>query len=367
MPNTQLEDTRENTCVYSPQVNAEDTTEPTQETGIARQEDPMAVIQVGLDDGYAYTKLALADGRLIAIPSRGRIGQAGVTWMDAAQQQIFEYDTEGSRYAVGQIDGESTCYDGYPMSGLHRAIVQHAFQEAKLAGRSVHVVSGLPVSAFYFKDGQKREQAIAHKRDSLKIPVQPVSSDGCYATQRLPVAVGFHEVIPEALAAWYDQVIRQRAGGIVLDARLLEATVAIVDIGGRTTDYVVVQKQGIVHRSSGSLTRGLLDAQAQVAREIQKRFDLESWVTKLWLPRLPLAACVCTAESTMSPPWLKRPSTSWWCRSMPKPGDSWAWARSSIPWCSWAVAAQPWPSSWTIGSRTSGLPNTRPLPMPAAC
>lgn len=276
MPNTQLEDTRENTCVYSPQVKAEDATEPTQETGIARQEDPMAVIQVGLDDGYAYTKLALADGRLIAIPSRGRIGQAGVTWMDAAQQQIFEYDTEGSRYAVGQIDGESTCYDGYPMSGLHRAIVQHAFQEAKLAGHSVHVVSGLPVSAFYFKDGQKREQAIALKRDSLKIPVQPVSSDGCYATQRLPVAVGFHEVIPEALAAWYDQVIRQRAGGIVLDARLLEATVAIVDIGGRTTDYVVVQKQGIVHRSSGSLTRGLLDAQAQVAREIQKRFDLES-------------------------------------------------------------------------------------------
>ena len=25
---------------------------------------------IGLDDGYAYTKLALADGRLVAIPSR---------------------------------------------------------------------------------------------------------------------------------------------------------------------------------------------------------------------------------------------------------------------------------------------------------
>ncbi|PLW83317.1 plasmid stability protein StbA [Kineobactrum sediminis] len=241
-----------------------------------RHSDPKAVIQLGLDDGYAYTKLALADGRLLAVPSRGRIGQAGITWVDAARQQVFEYDTEGSRYAVGQIDGESTCYDGYPISGLHRAIVQHAFQAANLAGHSVHAVSGLPVSAFYFKDGQKREQAIGLKRESLKIAVRPVSTGGLYATQRRPVAVAFHAVIPEALAAWYDQVIQQRAGEVVLDARQLAASMAIVDIGGRTTDYVVVQDQGIVHRASGSLTGGLLDVHAQVAREIQKRFDLDT-------------------------------------------------------------------------------------------
>tara|TARA_R100000005_G_scaffold93052_1_gene67659 strand:+ start:390 stop:1538 length:1149 start_codon:yes stop_codon:yes gene_type:complete len=274
MQNCQPESTREQPQPVVTQVAAGPDCDPSREATIARREDSMAVIQVGLDDGYAYTKLALANGRLIAVPSRGRIGQAGITWMDTARQQIFEYDTEGSRYAVGQIDGESTCYDGYPISGLHRAIVQHAFQEAKLAGHSVHVVSGLPVSSFYFKDGQKREQAISLKRDSLKIAVQPVSTGGLYATQRLPVAVAFHEVIPEALAAWYDQVIQPRAGEVCLDTRLLEATLAIVDIGGRTTDYVVVQDQGIVHRSSGSLTRGLLDVQAQVAREIQKRFDL---------------------------------------------------------------------------------------------
>jgi len=275
MQSHQLEHTPEPPSLPAPQNEAETVADATPTVTGTRQDDRMAVIQVGVDDGYAYTKLALADGRLIAIPSWGRIGQAGITWMDAAQQQVFEYDTEGSRYAVGQIDGESTCYDGYPISGLHRAIVQHAFQEARLAGHSVHVVSGLPVSSFYFKDGQKREHAISLKRESLKIPVRPVSTGGLYATQRLPVAVAFHEVIPEALAAWYDQVIQVRAGEVILDALQLEATMAIVDIGGRTTDYVVVQKQGIVHRSSGSLTKGLLDAQAQVAREIQKRFDLE--------------------------------------------------------------------------------------------
>jgi plasmid segregation protein ParM len=236
---------------------------------------PMSVVQVGLDDGYAYTKLVLADGRLVAIPSRGRIGRAGVTLTASGQQRIFEYDTQGSRYSVGLVDGESTCYDGYPVSGLHRVIVQHALQEAKLAGRSVHVVSGLPVSSFYFRDGQKRSAVIELKRDSLKIPVLPVSAGGLYATQKLPVSVAFHEVIPEALAAWYDQVIVPRDEGVTLDVRQVSATMAIVDIGGRTTDYVVVKDQGIVHSSSGSLTKGLLDVHARVAQEIQKRFDLD--------------------------------------------------------------------------------------------
>ena len=34
-------------------------------------------ISIGLDDGYAFTKLALANGRLAAIPSRARVGRAG--------------------------------------------------------------------------------------------------------------------------------------------------------------------------------------------------------------------------------------------------------------------------------------------------
>jgi len=49
-----------------------------------------------------------------------------------------------------------------------------------------------------------------------------------------------------------------------------------VDIGGRTTDFVVVNDQGIVHASSGSLQCGMLDVKQQVANGIQERFDLET-------------------------------------------------------------------------------------------
>lgn len=226
-------------------------------------------IPVGLDDGYAYTKVALPDGRLVAIPSRAQIGHAGVTWLHHAEQRVFEYETDGTVYSVGEVDGAPTHFEGYPWSGLNRVIVQHALQQAGLAGRTVHAVSGLPVSAFYRKTGERRLNTVVRKQGSLKQPVAPKSA-------ALPAGIAFHEVIPEALAAWYDHVIVEDAGRAVLDERRLAVPIAVVDIGGRTTDYVVVKDQGILHASSGSLACGMLDVKQRVADGLQARFDLET-------------------------------------------------------------------------------------------
>jgi len=225
-------------------------------------------VPVGLDDGYAYTKVALPGGRLVAVPSRARIGRAGVTELSGAERRIFEYETARTCYAVGDVDGEPTYFDGYPSSGLNRVIVAHALIDAGLAGQTVQVVSGLPVASFYFADGGRRTSAIEAKRASLEIEVRPV--DG-----RLPASLGFHEVIPEALAAWYDYVITEKDGEPELDPAIVAAPVAIVDIGGRTTDYVVVADQAIRHESSGSIRCGMLDVRRMVAETIAARFDLE--------------------------------------------------------------------------------------------
>ena len=230
--------------------------------------ETMNPISIGLDDGYAFTKVALPDGRLIAIPSRAQIGRANVTWLNGSAQRVFEYETEGTLFAVGDVDGEPTHFDGYPFSGLNRVIVQHALHEAGLAGQSLHAVSGLPVSSFYLKDGGQRLDLIERKRASLKRTVQPI--DG-----RLPVAIAFHEVIPEALAAWYDHIIAETNGGVQLETERVSVPVAVIDIGGRTTDFVVVADQAVRHDRSGSLRCGLLDLKRQVAAAIRAQFDLE--------------------------------------------------------------------------------------------
>jgi plasmid segregation protein ParM len=197
------------------------------------------------------------------------VGQAGVTWIHQGQQHIFEYETENALYSVGAVDGAPTHFEGYPWSGLNRAIAQHALQQAGLAGRTVHAVSGLPVSAFYRKNGEHRQDTIAKKRESLKQAVRPKSATS-------PAGIAFHEVIPEALAAWYDHVIVEKEGRAVLDDKHVAVPIAIVDIGGRTTDYVVVKDQGILHASSGSLQCGMLDVKQSVENGIQERFDQET-------------------------------------------------------------------------------------------
>lgn len=231
--------------------------------------NPITPIAIGLDDGYAYTKLALPDGRLIVVPSRARVGHLGVTWINEAAQRAVEYETDGTVYSVGAVDGAPTHFEGYPWSGLNRCVVQHAFQQAGLAGQSIHAVSGLPISSFYRKNGELRNETIAKKRESLKQLVRPIAGS-------LPAAVAFHEVIPEALAAWYDDVIVEQGDAISLDTQRVSVPVAVVDIGGRTTDYVVVKDQGILHAGSGSLQCGMLSVKQIVSSGIEARFDLEA-------------------------------------------------------------------------------------------
>jgi plasmid segregation protein ParM len=242
-------------------------------TAVEHQEliasDPSAPVSIGLDDGFAVTKIALPNGRLFAVPSRARVGRSAVTWLDDSVAMFAQYETDATVYSVGEVDAAPTQFDGYVTSGLNRAIVQHALQAAGLAGCAVHAISGLPVSGFYAADGTQRIDAIDAKRDSLQQPVRCLSG-------ALPAEIAFHQVIPEALAAWYDYVIDDSHGEPHLDTGRAARPVAIVDIGGRTTDYVVVMDRGIVHRTSGSLRAGLLDVKLQVGNALQTRFALET-------------------------------------------------------------------------------------------
>ena len=57
-------------------------------------------IPVGLDDGYAFTKIALPDGRLSRF-LHVLAWAVSVTWIHEAEQRISEYETEDTVYSVG--------------------------------------------------------------------------------------------------------------------------------------------------------------------------------------------------------------------------------------------------------------------------
>lgn len=217
-----------------------------------------SIIDVAVDDGHAGIKLAvLENGRIskfLRINSRARAGIHGTTMIDhpssASNVVVPSYSTAGAQYTVGDFaDAEGARFDDYPVSGLNRVLVHHALRLAGLGGRKIRLATGLPLSRF-FKGEKPNDQLIAAKDEAIRIGVTP--ADGSATAEIVE-----HRVFPEGLGAWINYAVGDDGE---LREGLDEETVAIVDIGGRTTDTaVILPGRRIDHARSGSADIGVLN------------------------------------------------------------------------------------------------------------
>jgi plasmid segregation protein ParM len=228
---------------------------------------------VGCDDGYAMTKLVILDGkvtRTLAIPSRIRSGIHGTSVIGAGEAEgegfvAPGYSTDGMSFTVGDFaDSESAKFDDYPFSPMNRVLVHHALRLAGLGGRKVILATGLPLSTFY-NAGKANDAVIARKLGAFSTPVQAM--DGSTTAE-----IGEHRVFPEGLAAWVDYAIADNG---TLRAELLQQTVGVIDIGGRTTDVaVVLPGRRIDHARTGSAEIGVLNVIEEVGFELQRELGV---------------------------------------------------------------------------------------------
>ncbi len=234
-------------------------------------------IIVGVDDGFAMTKLVVMQGgsiiKQLMIPSRARSGIHGTTSIGAAAQGEIEarYETEGNTFTVQDLsDAESARFDEYPFSPMNRAIITHALRVAGLGGKEVTVATGLPLS-MYYRGSEADEAVLTRKKDSLNKPVKPL--DGSDVANILR-----HEVFPEGLAAWVDYAVDEQ--GRVKNS--LDEAIGIIDIGGRTTDIAVVLPGRMIdHARCGSADLGVLNVIEEVAISIKKEFNVVMGADKI--------------------------------------------------------------------------------------
>jgi plasmid segregation protein ParM len=222
---------------------------------------------VAIDDGYAQTKLygEGPDGKPIRFGMRssarqGRYGLSSITGASA----VGCYETEeGDQFTVSEdIEAEDTKFDGFHLSPMNRVLVSHALWAAGYGGKEVRIISGLPVADFFLGDDKDQEK-IAAKTANLMKGVKLTSSDSPLA-RIVGVRIGC-----QAVAAWVDHVVddglqfRQDTGGAI----------AIVDIGGRTTDIAtVVGGASIDHSKSGTENIGVLDVYNAVGAGLRGKF-----------------------------------------------------------------------------------------------
>ncbi len=268
------------------------------------------VVSVGHDDGHYCHKLAIEPGAIKVCP---------VTNEPLPKDQVFQFDMP-SRVAVGCIIGnaeietddtniyeveymvgneritqrftvigneqsslpiEDTRSNDFPVSGAILALVHHALYSAGLGGRKVHIATGLPYNRFYMPGGVRNEALIKAKTDHLlNAKVRNLNPNVKLAE------IVEHTVVPEGLAAHFDMLFDDQ-GGVNEEyaENINEAPYGFIDIGGNTTDVVVIQKGGESFDPVRSFTldAGGLHAEGDIENALRIEFNLEGGYV---LPRL---------------------------------------------------------------------------------
>ena len=227
--------------------------------------------EVAVDDGYAYTKVAWLDpetGRLKthSIPSRAVAGLHVSTNFEGKSEG--GYLTGGMEYTVGDhSDAVDTRENNYPFSALNRAIVHHALRDSGFARDADHTIERLGLT-IPFRDYYTDPEAIKDKRArSFSETVEAVTP----GAHKLHIESAGVRVFPEAAVAWVDHVLHDDG----TDAGDVNEPVAIIDVGGRTTDVAIMPDGGgtIDQQASGTDTIGVMDVISDLQQRIRVNND----------------------------------------------------------------------------------------------
>lgn len=234
-------------------------------------------IFIGQDDGFYNNKVAGPNGFLMCEPSRSRHGKANVTSLDSGlKPDIAEFKVDNTFYSAGEIDSESTMFDDYPISTLNRINVHHALYKAGLAGKNIHLATGLPLSLFYKgKTGDKNVDFVSKKEKNLLADVELVAASPKYGDAVKPFKIVEHVVTVENHVAWFHLMIKEGADGKhAFDMKRKSLPFGFIDMGGRTTDLLVVENGNVDRARSSSINCGMLDVRKSIKDSIMSTYGI---------------------------------------------------------------------------------------------
>lgn len=234
------------------------------------------IIFVGIDDGHDSIKISLDSGESFVIPAKVSLGQHMLCSITKEDDKDHVYTVDNIDYSVIDFNTQAainyidTRTQDYHCSKHNTALIYHILHKAGITG-AVSVMTGLPVERFY-NNGLKNIKLIEKKIDNLMTAtVSNINKDII-----LPNIIQ-HRVISQALAAYFDLLLDIN-GNINTEIEEIsnDSKIAIVDIGGRTTDIITIDLGGESVDLSKSVTRdiGALYLKDAIKQKIMNEFDI---------------------------------------------------------------------------------------------
>lgn len=218
----------------------------------------------GVDDGYAATKIWGPNGGHLKFPTMIKQGTPTLTDMQGRSVSAH-YSTEGAHYTLGEKDSDDTVHDSFHGSNFNRVAVHHAVQELHRTGGKVSVACGLPFMDF-FRGGSKNNDLVNYKKDSLTKPVQRMG--GAHPI----ITIDSVSVFSQGVAGYMDRHFDQ--DGNIIDESKLEEPMVVMDIGGRTTDIVLLERGHIDQSVSETVNTGVLDVIKNLRGALNEKLGL---------------------------------------------------------------------------------------------
>jgi plasmid segregation protein ParM len=236
----------------------------------------------GVDDGHYAIKIITEDGGMFSVPSRAKEGRHLISLGSEDDGGGFYTTNDGKTFTANEHlqQFQDTRSRDFPTSALNRVLVHHGLRQAALGDKDVVITTGLPFSYYYLANGEKNRQLISAKCENMRKPITCGSS---------PVAtIVKNTVTTEAIAAYIDQLMDMQGKPTPKYGELRESMVGMIDIGGKTTDSVVILPAGvgpdgkqvveptIDNQRSGSIDVGVLKLNDAVEAKLRSMFELDN-------------------------------------------------------------------------------------------
>lgn len=232
--------------------------------------DSAELLKVVVDNGYAEQKIAYFtknNGKpeivLMSLPSRAQIGAVSFSIEGEVQNS---YTVNGTQWTVGENvpDAESIRGVKYAYSDLNVVLVNNSLIYAGFGGSRIHLGTSLPFSHYSTPTGPNRELI-----EKVKTSLQ---QECIHHGEQTVAKIEKHFVYQESIAAGIDYML----GDDGKPRNKIRGGIAIVDIGGNTTDISVLESpQSIDRQRSGSKKIGVIDVRNDLRDLLKEKFKLE--------------------------------------------------------------------------------------------
>lgn len=227
--------------------------------------------QLGVDDGHFGIKAV--NGKTLYIPSRIISGNYPYISLTSDENVSFVYEVDSKQYTVVERPSLNSGHrflqtrtDDFPSSDMNLILVYHALVRAGVDG-DCSICTGLPFNQFYTKTGQKNKALIESKKQSFTRVVTALNA------VNIPI-INEHIVCSEGVAGYFD--LKYNQDGSVNEEFMdlsSKGLVCLVDIGGRTTNIIVIDNGAIDFSRSTTVDIGCLSLKDNFTSRLEAKLN----------------------------------------------------------------------------------------------